>query len=74
VTGFPSASVLGWQSSRLPTDYMSMTEVARRACGALDPVRGMRVSSLRVCLAVPVMSRVIGSTLVRKPQCAGLVP
>jgi hypothetical protein len=34
VKGFPSASVLGWQSSRLPTDYMSMTEVARRACGA----------------------------------------
>ena len=34
----------------------------------------MRVSSLRVCLAVPVMSRVIGSALVRKPQCAGLVP
>src|SRR5208282_4307211 len=23
VTGFPSASVLGWQSSRLPTDHMA---------------------------------------------------
>ena len=34
VTGFPSASVLGWQSSRLPTDYVGMAEVSRRARGA----------------------------------------
>ena len=34
MTGFPSASVLGWQSSRLPTDYMGMAEVSRRARGA----------------------------------------
>jgi len=34
VTGFPSASVLGWQSSRLPTDYMGMAEVSRRTRGA----------------------------------------
>ena len=34
VTGFPSASVLGWQSSRLPIDYMGMAEVSRRARGA----------------------------------------
>ena len=30
----PSASVLGWQSSRLPTDYVGMAEVWRRAPGA----------------------------------------
>ena len=34
----PSASVLGWQSSRLPTDYVGMAEVWRRA-RALNPVR-----------------------------------
>jgi len=28
VAGFPSAAVLGWQSSRLATDYMGMTDVA----------------------------------------------
>jgi hypothetical protein len=42
--------------------------------GQAITISGMRVSSLRVCLAVPVMSRMIGSTLARKPQCAGLVP
>jgi hypothetical protein len=30
VTGFPSAAVLGRQSSRLPTDYMDTVEVSRR--------------------------------------------
>ena len=34
VTGFPSASVLGWQSSRLSTDHPSMWQVSRHACDA----------------------------------------
>jgi len=34
VTGFPSASVPGWHSSRLPTDYVGMADVSRRARGA----------------------------------------
>ena len=34
MTGFPSASALGWQSSRLPADYVGMAEVSRRARGA----------------------------------------
>ena len=39
MTGFPSASVLAWQSSRLPTDYVGMAK-ARAVPVALDPVRG----------------------------------
>ena len=39
----PSASVLGWQSS-LPTDYMGMAEVSRRAPGARPCPRHVRVS------------------------------
>ena len=31
--GFPSASVPGWNSSRLPTDYVGMADVSRRARG-----------------------------------------
>jgi hypothetical protein len=38
VTAFSSA-FLGWQSSRLPTDYVSMAKVSCRARGH-DPVRG----------------------------------
>ena len=45
VTGFPSASVLGWQSSRLPTDYMGMAEVSRRARGARPCPRHERAFS-----------------------------
>jgi len=33
MTGFPSASVPGWNSSRLPTDYVGMADVSRRARG-----------------------------------------
>jgi Endosomal/lysosomal potassium channel TMEM175 len=33
VTAFSSAFVLGWQSSRLPTDYVSMAKVSGRARG-----------------------------------------
>jgi hypothetical protein len=40
VTGFPSASVPGWHSSRLPTDYVGMADVSRLPV-ALDPVRGV---------------------------------
>jgi hypothetical protein len=36
--GAPSASVLGWQSSRLPTEHMPWPMSCRTA--ALDPVRG----------------------------------
>jgi hypothetical protein len=38
VAAFSSAFVLGWQSSRLPTDYVSMAKVSCRARGH-DPVR-----------------------------------
>jgi hypothetical protein len=43
-----SAFVLGWQSSRLPTDYVRMAKVSCRARGHV-PVRGMtgRVGALR---------------------------
>jgi hypothetical protein len=34
VTGSPSTSVPGWHSSRLPTDYVGMADVSRRARGA----------------------------------------
>ena len=36
--GAPSASVLGWQSSRLPTEHMPWPMSCRTA--ALNPVRG----------------------------------
>jgi hypothetical protein len=42
VTAFSSAFVLGWQSSRLPADYVSMVKVSCRARGH-DPVRGMQI-------------------------------
>ena len=34
MTGFPSASVPGWHSSRLPADYVGMADVSHRARGA----------------------------------------
>jgi hypothetical protein len=46
VTGFPPAFVLGWQSSRLPTDYVSMAKVSCCARGD-DPVLGRRGQSHR---------------------------
>jgi hypothetical protein len=45
VAVFSSAFVLGWQSSRLPTDYVSMANVSCRARGH-DHVRGTHVSML----------------------------
>ena len=42
VTGFPSASVLGWQSSRLPTDHVGMAKVSRPARCAQPCRRQMR--------------------------------
>jgi hypothetical protein len=39
-SGFRSASVRGWQSPRLPTDYVGMAE-ASAVSAALDPLRGM---------------------------------
>jgi hypothetical protein len=45
VTGFPSASVPGWNSSRLPTDYVGMADVSRRARGARPCPRQMRMAS-----------------------------
>jgi hypothetical protein len=41
-----SAFVLGWQSSRLPTDHVRMAKVSCRARGH-DPVRGMSARSDR---------------------------
>ncbi len=41
MTGFPSASVLGWQSSRLPTARTGIAEVSRRARGARPCPRQM---------------------------------
>jgi hypothetical protein len=38
--GFPSASILGWQSSRQPTDQPCMAR-GPAVPAALDPVRGM---------------------------------
>ena len=42
VTGFPSASVLGWQGSRLPTDHVGMAKVSRPARCARPCRRQMR--------------------------------
>ena len=44
VTGFLSASVLGWQSSRLPTARTGIAEVSRRARGAQPCPRQERTS------------------------------
>ena len=46
MTAFSSAFVLGWQSSRLPTDYVSMAKVSCRARGHA-PVRGISARSVR---------------------------
>ena len=46
VTGFPSASVLGWQSLRMQTDHMAWPSPAA-VSALLDPVRGMRGSFYR---------------------------
>ena len=42
MTGFPSASVLGWQRSRLPTDHVGMAKVSRPARCARPCRRQMR--------------------------------
>jgi hypothetical protein len=47
VTGFPSVSVLGWQSLRMQTDHMAWPSPAA-VSALLDPVRGMRVNPVRV--------------------------
>jgi hypothetical protein len=63
VTGFPSASVLGWQSLRMQTDHMAWPSPAA-VSALLDPVR-MQKSATGVARHRPGERDTIGSVAAR---------
>jgi hypothetical protein len=58
--GFPSASVLGWQSSLLPTDYVGMAKVSRRARDVPPLSAEECIVGARIVVSVSPVARAAG--------------
>jgi hypothetical protein len=65
MTGFSAASVLGWQSSRLPTDHAGMAEVSRRARDARPCPRQKRTVTPSAAMHKHTAHRTVGRALTR---------